>query len=124
MPGVQKPHCTAPWATNDCRTVSACLLFARPSIVVSSQPSQSSANNRHELTERPSTMIVQAPHSPSPHPYFVPVSPITSRSIDSALMPAPTVAVCFTPLRVKLISVLNDIGQHPSGHVVQQLLAV
>ena len=61
-----------------------------------------------------------APHSPSPQPYLVPVRPITSRSIASALEPTSTVARCWTPLSVKAISTLSDIGQHPLGHVAQQ----
>src|SRR5512133_3713798 len=124
MPGVQKPHCTAPCATKDFCTAWASGSRARPSMVVSSRPSQSTANSRQELTERPSTMMVQAPHSPSPQPYLVPVRPTTSRSNSSVLMPAPTRALCFTPLSVKRISVLNGMAQHPFRHVVQQLLAV
>ena len=39
---------------------------------------------RHELTGRPSTSTVHAPHSPSPHPSLVPVSPQSSRSTSSS----------------------------------------
>src|SRR5882757_9735060 len=38
------------------------------------------AGIRHERTATPSRCTVQAPHSPRPHPYLVPVSPKASRS--------------------------------------------
>jgi len=57
-----------------------------PSTVTTCMPSTAYSGHRHALTERcnsdPSsatldTITVHAPHPPSPHPSFVPVSPIS-----------------------------------------------
>ena len=76
MPGVQKPHCRPWWSWNACWiTLSEPSGFAMPSMVVTSRPSQSTANIRQEFTELPSTRIVQVPHCAMPQPNFVPVRP-------------------------------------------------
>src|ERR1039457_5319753 len=93
-------------------------------MVVTSRPWQSTANKRQELSDRPSTRMVQAPHSPSPQPYLVPVRPITSRSMSSALMSTRTVARFLTPFRVNSMSCLSDMGEHPLGDVVDHFLAI
>src|SRR5688572_25723817 len=43
-------------------------------------PCTCATGTRHEFTASPSTSTVHAPHSPSPQPSFVPVSPHSSRS--------------------------------------------
>ena len=40
---------------------------------------------RQELTGWPSSSTVQAPHSPAPQPFLVPVSPISSRMTSSSV---------------------------------------
>ena len=95
MPGVQNPHWTAPHSTNARSIACPSASRARPSIVVTARPSQSTANIRHAQRDVPSTITVHAPHSPSPHAYLVPVSPNASRSITSALMSTGTVAWVF-----------------------------
>src|SRR5690606_34866852 len=124
IPGVQKPHCTAPCATKASRSASARGSAASPSMVATWRPSQSTANIRQAFTDTPSTTIVHAPHSPSPQPYLVPVRPSTSRIIVSALMSTGTVARVLTPFRVNSMSCLSGMVEHPSRHVVDQFLAV
>src|SRR5512138_1258604 len=97
---------------------------ASPSMVVTVRSSQSTANIRHAHFERPSTMIVQAPHSPSPHAYFVPVRLKTSRSIASALIAIGTLARVRTPFSTNSISRLSDIVEHPSCNVEDELAPV
>src|SRR5438093_210317 len=72
IPGVQMPHCAPPNRTN--ASCSGCLP-PRPSIVVTRLPDTCANGTRHEFTGSPSTRTVHAPHSPSPHPSFVPVRP-------------------------------------------------
>ena len=72
-PGVQKPH----WKPS-CLTKAACIGCSlsgvpRPSMVVILSPSCMMARLRQELIRRPLTMMVQAPHWPWSHPFFVPV---------------------------------------------------
>src|SRR5450759_1003743 len=93
-------------------------------MVTTSRSWQSTANMRQELSDRPSTRMVHAPHSPSPQPYLVPVRPTTSRSMSRALMSTRTVARLLTPFRVNSMSCLSDMGEHPFGDVVDQFLAV
>ena len=50
-----------------------------PSIVVTRLPATCATGTRHAFTGTSSTRTVQAPHWPSPHPSFVPVSPHSSR---------------------------------------------
>ena len=65
-------------------------LLARPSIVVTRFPFASATGSEHERTGSPSTWTVQAPHCAMPQPYFVPVSPTTSRSAQSSGMSSGT----------------------------------
>src|SRR3546814_15573115 len=61
-----------------------------PSIVVIALPPTLSTGSRHERTGSPSRWTVQAPHSPRPHPYFVPVSPTTPRTTHHSGIPEGT----------------------------------
>jgi CO/xanthine dehydrogenase Mo-binding subunit len=74
MPGVQKPHCRA-WCLwkAACNGVSA-VSSERPSTVVTALPSACTASIRHDRTAAPSTITVQAPHTPCSQPTCVPVS--------------------------------------------------
>src|SRR5450631_1096566 len=123
-PGVQKPHCTAPFLVKLFLRASPIGLVTKPSIVTSSRPSQSTANIRQEFTVSPSTRIVQAPHSPSPHAYLVPVSPIPSRSMSSALIWAATVTRRSTPFSLNVISTVADMDQHPLQDVMDELAPI
>ncbi len=67
MPGMQKPHCTAPTApkayTKASRTSSG-----RPSTVTMLRPAARAVVSTHALTAAPSTWMVQVPQAPSEQP--------------------------------------------------------
>src|SRR5450631_1522598 len=123
-PGVQKPHCTAPFLVKLFLRASPIGLVTKPSIVTSSRPSQSTANIRQEFTVSPSTRIVQAPHSPSPQAYLVPVRPIWSRSMSSALIWAATATRRSTPFSLNVMSTVADMNQHPLQDVMDELAPI
>ena len=70
MPGVQMPHCAPPSLTK--ASWRARRPFS-PSMVVTRAPRTWPTGTRQDVTATPSTSTVHAPHSPSPHPSFVPV---------------------------------------------------
>jgi len=55
-----------------------------PRFVRSSRPTNASTGVAHDSTARPSHTTAQAPHCSSPQPYFVPVSPSSSRNTQSS----------------------------------------
>src|SRR6266853_1423815 len=63
-PGVQYPHWNASCSTNASCTGCSPPSAARPSIVVTSRPSQVTASVRHASTRLPSTRTVHAPQQP------------------------------------------------------------
>jgi hypothetical protein len=81
MPGVQMPHC-APISSMNARWRGCA--SPRPSIVTIAVPPTCANGTRQLHTAAPSRSTVQAPHSPSPHPSFVPVNPHSSRSTSSS----------------------------------------
>ncbi len=83
MPGVQMPHCAAPWRRNAaCSRASPAP--ASPSTVVTARPATRAAGVRQAQTGWPSTSTVQAPQSPASQPTLVPVSPASSRSTSES----------------------------------------
>ena len=70
---MQKPHCTAPLSRNAAWSGESTPPSARPSTVRISEPSASTARTRQESTVRPSTITVQAPHSPTRQHSLAPV---------------------------------------------------
>src|SRR6202521_862571 len=80
IPGVQAPHCAAPWVRNACCNLAPTFVSASPSTVVTSHPSTCPVATRHAQTGSPSNRTVQAPQSPASHPTLVPVNPSSSRS--------------------------------------------
>ena len=103
IPGVQMPHCAAPWATKarcsgDERAVGA----ARPSTVSTSRPAHWPTATMHAQTCSPSSSTVQAPQSPAWQPILVPVRPSSSRSASDrrrAGSPASSRGAPLTPTR-------------------------
>ena len=89
-PGVQKPHWSAARSTKACCTLVSCPSFASPSTVVMCMPSSSGASTRQALIGLPSTITVQAPHSPAPQPSLVPVRASSSRRTRSMVLLAST----------------------------------
>ena len=75
MPGMQKPHCTAPASTKACWMRCGLAGVPRPSTVMMSAPSRRPTLVVHERTALPLTITVQAPHCPlRSHDCFAPVS--------------------------------------------------
>src|SRR5664279_961301 len=68
--------------------------------------------------------MVQAPHSPSPQAYLVPVRPIRSRNISSALISGGTLTLRSTPFSLNLMSMVADMDQHPLQDVVDKLAPI
>ena len=96
---MQKPHCR-PWhSANACCTgPSEPSALVSPSTVVISQSTAETANIRHDRIGRPSTRIVQAPHTPCSQPTCVPVSPRSWRSASESSRRAGTETSWVTPL--------------------------
>src|SRR5215217_8134806 len=94
---------------NDCCTAWSWSLRATPSIVVISDPFTWATGTRQLFTICPSTITVHAPHSPSPHPSFVPVSCNCSRNTSSSLAMGNTSRLRDSPLTLKLISILKRL---------------
>ena len=80
MPGVQIPHCAAPWAKKlSCRFE---IMFSalRPSMLVTLAPSTWATVVKQLQIGSSSRSTLHAPQSPALHPIFVPESPISLRS--------------------------------------------
>src|SRR5579863_5784755 len=82
-PDWQYPHCgtcSAIQASCSLATIALCSpCCPATSIVVMVLPCAFSHDVEHERTALPSRCTVQQPHSATPQPNFVPVSPTTSR---------------------------------------------
>src|SRR5665213_611774 len=109
MPGMQKPHCTAPYLMKaSCSGVNS-PAGARPSIVVTSLPSASTARIRQELNDRPLIKTVQAPHSPTVQHSLVPVRPNSSRRTSSRNLDTGTFSIFFSPLTIISTAISSGI---------------
>ena len=82
-PGVQMPHCAAPWARNEACSADS-LPLARPSTVRTMAPAADAAGTRQAQTGSPSSSTVQAPQSPASQPTLVPVRRNSSRSTEDS----------------------------------------
>src|ERR1700730_7046634 len=101
-PGVQYPHWNASWSMNACCNGWSVPSPARPSMVVTLAPSFITANVKQELTRRPSTKTVQAPHWPWSQPFFVPVRLRRSRKASSKVVHGAMLNVRFSPLTLSV----------------------
>src|SRR5687768_1137901 len=106
-PGPQNPHCSDPFSSNNCWSGCSCSLVASPSIVSTSRPSACTASIRHELTDLPSTITVQAPQSPTSQPSLDPVNSNSSRSIRRRVVSGATCAVRRSPLTRMVTSAMS-----------------
>src|ERR1700704_3812166 len=70
-------------------------------MVVMRLPASIAASVMQARTRRPSTCTVQAPHSPRSQPFFVPVSPNSSRKASSSVVRGSTAIVRGSPLTVR-----------------------
>ena len=78
-------------------------------MVVISLPCAMTARVKQDKTRLPSRCTVQAPQAPRSHPFFVPVSPSTSRNASSSVTRGSTTSRLLFPFTFRLISV------HPGG---------
>src|SRR4029077_3885816 len=83
---------------------------SRPSIVVTERPETSLIAVMQARVAAPSTWMVQAAHSAPPQPYFVPVSPSSSRRYQSRGIDGSPSKDCVWPLTCSL-----TIGSPPSS---------
>src|SRR5688500_18549355 len=72
-----------------------------PSIVLTSCPSASRPNIKHERIERPFTRTAHVPHSPSSHPCLVPVRARSSRSTSSKVLCGAKATSAASPFKLK-----------------------
>ncbi len=88
-------------------------MAASPSIVVTFLPPTALIGTEHERVAAPSMWTVQAPHWAMPQPYFVPVSPIASRSTQSKGVRGSTSAWKLLPLTLTdTIAGLPSLSPH------------
>ena len=87
IPGMQKPHCTAPQPMNACCSGWVPAAPPSPSMVVIRAWWACGAGTRQLITAWPSSQTVQAPHSPSAQPSLAPVRPASWRSASSSVLP-------------------------------------
>ena len=78
MPGMQKPHCTAPTAPK-AYTKASCSAGLSPSTVNMFLPAALLVLSTQAFTALPSTIMVQVPQAPSLHPSFTEVRCKSSR---------------------------------------------
>ena len=102
MPGVQKPHCR-PWHSRNaaCIGCSVPSAAASPSIVRTLAPAACAASTLHDLTARPSTSTVHAPHWAVSQPTCVPVSARSMRRKSTSSVRSSTVVVTALPFTVE-----------------------
>ena len=117
---MQKPHCTAPQSMYACCSGWSASRFARPSIVVITEPCAAAAGTKHDITAAPSSHTVHAPHSPSAQPSLVPVKPASRRAFSSVFPPASS-SVLASPLIVASTAPANGpAGGRGGGAGLQQ----
>jgi hypothetical protein len=113
IPGVQAPHCAAPWTRKEvCKRLCMGDRLARPSTVVTSHPATCPAATRQAHTGSPSSNTVQAPQSPASQPTFVPVRPRSSRNTRERRRLPVTLTSTLRPLMEKEMSCdsIGDVG--------------
>ena len=83
MPGMQKPHCTAP-ASPNASTYTSFSRSLSPSVVVIGWFSKVDALREQDFTSLPPAMTTQVPQVASSQPSLTESIPISSRSTDSS----------------------------------------
>src|SRR5660398_274518 len=109
IPGVQNPHCTAPYSAKAfCRGCSVPSAASSPSMVTTSAPSTSTAGKTQEFTATPSTRTVQAPQSPPPQPSLDPMRSRSSLRMRRRLQPVRTATLTGSPFTKKETTLSTD----------------
>src|SRR5262245_45643011 len=122
-PGWQYPHSgTSPSRHAICS--GCCALGESPSIVVRSFPAAWLTGCEHERTALPFTCTVHDQHSPIPHPYFVPVSPIVSRITHSRGVSGSTSTEYIFPLILSENMISASPWQSESGYYRSGLVSI
>src|SRR5262249_43576404 len=94
-------------------------------MVVTSAPSRPPIGTAQERMACPFTCTVQAPHWAIPQPYFVPVSPTSSRKTQSSGVSLSTSSRCEVPLTLMVTMILSRCaGLLPSGSTAPDLAAL
>src|SRR5687768_7124146 len=119
-PGPQNPHCSDPFSSNSRCSGCSCSLVASPSIVSTSRPSACTASIRHELTDLPSTITVQAPQSPTSQPSLDPVNWRSSRSMRRRVVSGATCAVRRSPLTRMVTSAMSLLLRLPGALLLSE----
>src|SRR5688572_1667849 len=122
IPGVQKPHCR-PWLSRNasCKGCSLSGDGAMPSTVRISWPSACTASIKQERAERPSSRMVQAPHTPCSQPRCVPVRPSSTRRKSASVRRTGTsllydlLLTVTEMVRLSVMSVDHFIGPAQQG---------
>src|SRR3989442_1943706 len=88
-----------------------------PSMVVICLLPAAATGVTQERIGRPSSCTVQAPHSAMPHPNFVPVRPMTSRSTQSSGISPGASTVWDVPLMLNVTMMVCPLapGREPDG---------
>src|SRR6266849_3567154 len=104
IPGVQIPHCAPPHSRNaSCSgLIKACAEI--PSMVTMFAPLACATGTRQLFTNIPSSKTEHEPHSPSPHPSFVPVNPKSFRNTSNNLSMGCASTFFASPLTVNKTS--------------------
>src|SRR5713101_6746 len=85
IPGVQMPHCAPPHSRKASRTGFIKEWVEIPSMVTMLAPFTCPMGTRQLFTSIPSNRTEHEPHSPSPHPSFVPLNSSSFRSTSNNL---------------------------------------
>ena len=113
-PGVQKPHWTAPFATNAHWMAWRQSGVPRPSIVrIADWSGTSFILVTQERTTFPLRITLQAPHWPCPHPTLVPVSPSCFRITLASNSSGFAMTVRGTPLMTRVFFEKSFIPSFP-----------
>src|SRR5450631_166162 len=109
MPGMQKPHCTAP-ASPKASTYTSFSRSLSPSVVVISWFSKVAALREHDFTSLPPAMTTQVPHVASSQPSLTDSTPISSRRTESRGLSSVTeYSWSFTVIFMTVL-LLGDVG--------------
>ena len=122
IPGVQKPHCTAPHSRNAaCSGCSGPSGEASPSMVSSRTPFARRMRKRQESTGFPFTSTTQVPQSPVVQPSLVPMSLRSSRrnrrreilgfTLRRTTSPFTTISISFIGF-----SIVTDLAEKATLH--------
>src|SRR6266404_654383 len=126
IPGVQMPHCAPPHWRNASWRGFIRLCADIPSMVTTLTPFACATGMRQLFTNMPSSRTQHEPHSPSPHPSFVPVNPKSFRSTSNNLSIGCARTFFASPLTAKceVSFTVNGEAKKVLAHPMERLLDV